>query len=73
MAFANNLFISYSRADAEWAQKLYQLLASNNTTVYLDTEHLKGGELWEQSLTKQVNDSAGWWCCDRRRRRPPTG
>jgi len=54
---ANDVFISYSHLDAGWADKLYKSLTDAKISAYLDSARLKGGELWEQSLAKQVNES----------------
>jgi len=57
VAFSNDVFISYSHVDALWADKLYSALKDGGLNPYLDRARLKGGDLWEQSLARQVNDS----------------
>lgn len=54
---ANDAFISYSRQDAAWAQKLEADLRRRGFTVYLDTRRLQAGDDWEEALLEHLTDS----------------
>jgi len=53
----NDAFISYSRQDAAWAQKLEAGLRQRGFSVFLDSARLAGGEDWEDALLDNLVDS----------------
>jgi hypothetical protein len=44
------IFISYSRADVEWAEKLANSLRAANHEVFFDRRSLRAGENWETQI-----------------------
>ena len=51
------VFISYSHADAEFAQRLIADLNAAGHACWLDTVKIKGGDEWIQSITEGINNS----------------
>jgi hypothetical protein len=52
-----DVFISYSRADALWAEKLEGNLVSRGLKVYRDQTRLAAGDEWEPALRDAIVDS----------------
>lgn len=57
MAFSYDVFLSYSRADAAWAEKLEADLALRGVRVFLDKKRLEAGDAWERQLAVSLNQS----------------
>jgi hypothetical protein len=58
MAYAYDVFISYSSADKAWASKLESdLKAAGVARVYRDQSRLLPGAKWEDEIMTKVRDS----------------
>jgi TIR domain len=61
MTFENEVFISYSSRDREWAERLYLSLVKEERIdaqkVFYDTERIKPGAKWEDSLNDAIKGS----------------
>ena len=44
----SHIFISYSRKDIDFAQKIVDALAANNLDTWIDWKSIPNGEDWEQ-------------------------
>jgi TIR domain len=55
--FNFDLFISYSRADGPWAEKLYTGLRLKGLEPFVDRKRLQPGAKWEQELTEGLSAS----------------
>ena len=55
--FAYDVFISYSSADAPWAEKLEADLVQRGLTVFRDRTRLQLGDTWSRELTKSVHSA----------------
>ncbi len=55
--FDYHVFISYSSADAPWAQMLFNELHARGVTSFLDKERLVKGEEWEPQLIANLKGS----------------
>jgi len=53
----NQIFISYVRDDEKEAQLLYQSLVKRNLNVFLDTERIKPGYVWKDTINKELENS----------------
>jgi hypothetical protein len=51
------IFISYSRVDREFAQKLVQDLKNNGYTVWFDLESIPHGANWDNEVQRGLEDS----------------
>jgi TIR domain len=49
-----HIFISYSRADVEFALKLKQQLTDNNFEVWIDLEGIDAGRPWKQEIVDAI-------------------
>jgi hypothetical protein len=52
------LFISYARADASVALRLYELLAGAGQDVWLDMANLRPGIAWWDGVRRAIDQSA---------------
>jgi hypothetical protein len=52
-----DVFISYTRSDGLWAEKLERNLVSRGLKVYRDQTRLAGGDEWEPALRDAIVDS----------------
>ena len=52
-----DVFISYTRRDAAWAEKLESNLVSRGLRVYRDQTRLTAGDEWEPALRDAIVDS----------------
>jgi|GEM_PF-3793980 len=52
-----NLFISYSRKDSAFADRLYQRLQQAGHTVWMDRKSLAGGQEWVKELEKNIPEA----------------
>ena len=46
----SHIFISYSRRDLTFAQKIVDALAANNLDTWIDWKSIPKGEDWEQEI-----------------------
>lgn len=54
------VFISYARADAEHANRLYNELIAAGYDVWLDTERLLAGQKWKVEITNAIRSSSAF-------------
>jgi hypothetical protein len=52
-----NVFISYARADQDFARKLSAELSRKNFSAWLDRNAIEPGENWENALQQALDDS----------------
>src|SRR5476649_2775990 len=55
-----DVFISYSRRDSGYVQRLQQELASRGKDVWLDTEGIRDAEVFPAALRSAVESSDGF-------------
>src|SRR5579883_1063709 len=65
-------FISYARADDEFASRFYSDLQANNVTCWKDTENIKGGDYWQSQIYEaiRIRDKVILVCSERSLTRP---
>ncbi|HEY7091944.1 MAG TPA: toll/interleukin-1 receptor domain-containing protein, partial [Ktedonobacterales bacterium] len=49
-----NIFISYSRADSAFVDRLEADLRARGYTVWVDRRRLEGGQIWEQEIDAAI-------------------
>jgi TIR domain len=52
------VFLSYASQDAEAAQKICEALRAGGIEVFLDQSELRGGDVWDQKIRRQIHDCA---------------
>jgi TolB-like protein/cytochrome c-type biogenesis protein CcmH/NrfG len=52
------IFISYASQDADAAQSICQTLRAAGIAVWFDQSELRGGDVWDQSIRKQIRACA---------------
>jgi TolB-like protein/Tfp pilus assembly protein PilF len=52
------VFLSYASQDAEAAQRICAALRSAGVEVWFDQSELRGGDVWDQSIRKQIKTCA---------------
>ena len=52
------VFLSYASQDAEAAQKICEALRISGIEVWFDQSELRGGDVWDQSIRKQIKSCA---------------
>jgi hypothetical protein len=52
------VFLSYASQDAEAAQKICEALRAAGIEVFLDQSELRGGDVWDQKIRRQIHDCA---------------
>ena len=52
------VFLSYASQDAEAAQKIAEGLRAGGIEVFLDQSELRGGDVWDQKIRRQIHDCA---------------
>ena len=52
-----DVFISYSRHDIEFVDRLAKDLSSGGFEVFIDREAIKGGDLWRQQIVEGIENS----------------
>jgi TIR domain len=57
MQFDYNVFISYSREDRPWAERLSQSLQAQGLKAFYDRESIRIGDQWEPALIKAIDAS----------------
>ena len=55
---SNAVFLSYASQDAKAAQKIYEALRSAGIEVFLDQSELRGGDVWDQKIRREIHDCA---------------
>jgi TolB-like protein len=52
------VFLSYASQDAEAAQKICDALRAAGVEVFLDQSELRGGDVWDQKIRREIRDCA---------------
>jgi TolB-like protein/Flp pilus assembly protein TadD len=52
------VFLSYASQDAEAAQKICAALRAAGIEVFLDQSELRGGDVWDQKIRREIDDCA---------------
>jgi TolB-like protein len=52
------VFLSYASQDAEAAQRLCEALRAARIEVWFDRSELRGGDLWDQKIRREIRDCA---------------
>ena len=52
------VFLSYASQDAEAAQRICEALRAGGIEVWFDQSELRGGDVWDRQIKKQVHDCA---------------
>ena len=52
------VFLSYASQDAEAAQQICEALRAAGIEVFLDQSELRGGDVWDQKIRRQIHDCA---------------
>jgi TolB-like protein/tetratricopeptide (TPR) repeat protein len=52
------VFLSYASQDAEPAQKICEALRAASIKVFLDQSELRGGDVWDQKIRREIHDCA---------------
>jgi phage baseplate assembly protein W len=55
-----DLFVSYSRTDARFVEKVSGQLRAAGISVWVDTEGIDGGDRWRTAITQAINGCR--WC-----------
>ncbi len=53
----SHIFISYSRRDLDFAQKIVDALAANNLDTWIDWKSIPKGEDWEQEIYRGIEEA----------------
>jgi TIR domain-containing protein len=57
MAFGNKVFISYSRTDLAWAEKIHDRLQLDGFSSFWDRDSLRAGDDWEEKILENLKAS----------------
>ena len=52
------VFLSYASQDAQAAQRIAQALRASGIEVWFDQSELRGGDVWDQSIRRQIRTCA---------------
>src|SRR6516165_6709426 len=52
------VFLSYASQDAEAAQRICEALRAAGVEVWFDRSELRGGDVWDQKIRRQIHDCA---------------
>jgi adenylate cyclase len=52
------VFLSYASQDAEAAEKIAEALRAGGIEVFLDQSELRGGDVWDQKIRREIRDCA---------------
>ena len=52
------VFLSYASQDAQAAQKIADALRAAGVEVWLDQSELRGGDVWDQKIRRQIRECA---------------
>ncbi len=55
---AGAVFLSYASQDAEAAQRICDALRGAGIEVWFDQSELRGGDIWDQKIRREIRDSA---------------
>jgi TolB-like protein len=55
---AGAVFLSYASQDAGAARRICELLRTAGIEVWLDQSELRGGDVWDQKIRRQIHDCA---------------
>ena len=55
---AHAIFLSYASQDREAAQKICEALRAAGVAVFLDQSELRGGDVWDQKIRREIHDCA---------------
>src|SRR5215475_12844215 len=55
---AHAIFLSYASQDREAAQKICEALRAAGIEVFLDQSELRGGDVWDQRIRREIRDCA---------------
>jgi TolB-like protein len=55
---SHTVFLSYASQDAEAAQKICDALRAAGNEVFLDQSELRGGDVWDQKIRREIHDCA---------------
>jgi hypothetical protein len=55
---AQTVFLSYASQDAEAAARIYNTLRAAGIEVWYDQSELRGGDVWDQSIRRQIKACA---------------
>ncbi len=58
--FKGHLFISYSRRDNQFVDRLISALDHRGLATWLDRSAIVGGEVWKASITQAIRDCAAF-------------
>jgi len=50
------VFLSYASQDAEAARRICEALRAADVEVWFDQSQLRGGDLWDQKIRREVRD-----------------
>jgi hypothetical protein len=52
------VFLSYASQDAQASQKICEALRAAGIEVFLDQSELRGGDVWDQKIRREIHDCA---------------
>jgi hypothetical protein len=52
----NTVFLSYASEDSESARRICSALQSRGIEVWFDQSDLRGGDVWDQGIRRQIKD-----------------
>src|SRR6516162_4024507 len=52
------IFLSYASQDVEAAQRICEALRASGIEVWFDQSELRGGDVWDQKIRRQIHDCA---------------
>jgi TolB-like protein/tetratricopeptide (TPR) repeat protein len=52
------VFLSYASQDAAAARKICEALRAGNIEVFIDQSELRGGDVWDQKIRREIHDCA---------------
>src|SRR5262252_8692543 len=52
------VFVSYASQDSEAAQRICEALRTAGIGVWFDQSELRGGDVWDQKIRRQIHDCA---------------
>ena len=55
---AKAVFLSYASQDAEAARRIADALRAGGIEVWFDQSELRGGDVWDRQIRKQIHDCA---------------
>lgn len=52
------VFLSYASEDTEAAKRIFDALCAADIEVWFDQSELRGGDMWDQKIRRQLHDCA---------------